>query len=230
MESWKSHVRAELFQRDCTQKDPFSGVFGTLSKLAEQFNLRETFWDEVQRPSFKGDGGLTVDHKELQLQLRESEHITEKLSQTVSDLTTVLYLKDAELQYCHSQVSRYRKEAVTQARGANVLQVSLLNCESELERISKELTALQLEQQELRDELAAASREKEELLERWMEEKKDEAERVNRHNDTQERWHRFTRRLNKHLRREMMQPEQTSGHAGHVLQGLIPPGGPSTPK
>lgn len=27
MESWKSHVRAELFHRDCRQRDPFSGLF-----------------------------------------------------------------------------------------------------------------------------------------------------------------------------------------------------------
>ncbi|KAJ7996048.1 hypothetical protein DPEC_G00233040 [Dallia pectoralis] len=222
MEKWKSHVRAELFRRDCTEKDPFSGVFNTLSKLAEQFNFRETFWDEVvQRPNFKGDGGLAVDRRELQLQLRESEHITEKLSQTVSDLTTVLYLKDAELQYCHSQVSRYRIEAVAQARGARALQDSLLNCEFALESTSKELAALQLKHQELKEELVAASREKEELLARWLEEKKDEAERVNRNNDAQERWHRFTLRLNKHLRREMPQPEQTSGHAGNVLRGPI---------
>jgi hypothetical protein len=44
-----------------------------------------------------------------------------------------------------------------------------------------------LEQRELKEGLAAAWREKEELLERWMDEKKEEAERVNRHNDTQER-------------------------------------------
>ncbi|CAB1352593.1 unnamed protein product [Coregonus sp. 'balchen'] len=198
MERWKSHVRTRLFQRDCTQKDPFSGIFNTLSKLAEQLDLRDTLWDELQRPSSEGDGGLMVDHRELHLQLRESEHITEKLSQTVSDLTTVLYLKDAELQYCHShlhrpmspssiRVSRYRKEAVTQARGANVLQASLSEFEFALESQSKELAALRLEQRELREGLAAAWREKEELLERWMDEKKEEAERVNRHNDTQER-------------------------------------------
>ncbi|KAL0994343.1 hypothetical protein UPYG_G00120900 [Umbra pygmaea] len=225
MESWKSHVRACLFQRDCTQQDPFSGVFNTLSKLTERFDLRETFWDEVQRTSFKGDGAMTVDNRALQLQLIESEHITEKLSQTVSDLTTVLYLKDAELQYCHSQVSRFRKEAVTHAREANILQVTLLECEFALENLSKELAVRQLNQQKLSEELAVARREKDEFLERWMEEKKDEAERVNRHNDTQERWYRFTRRLNKHLRREMLRPvEQTNGHAGHVLLGPHPPG------
>lgn len=27
METWKSHVRAALIQRDCLQKDPFSGLF-----------------------------------------------------------------------------------------------------------------------------------------------------------------------------------------------------------
>ncbi|XP_071030760.1 uncharacterized protein [Oncorhynchus clarkii lewisi] len=211
MEGWKSHVRARLFQRDCTQKDPFSGIFNTLSELADQLDLRDTLWDEVQRPSSEGDVGLTVDHRELYLQLRESEHITEKLSQTVSDLTTVMYLKDAELQYCHSQVSRYRKEAVTQAREANLLQASLSEFEFALASQSEELAALRLEQRELKEGLAAAWREKEELLERWMDEKKEEAERVNRHNDTQERWHRFTRRLNKHHRREMLRPgEQTN--------------------
>lgn len=44
-----------------------------------------------------------------------------------------------------------------------------------------------MEQRELREGLAEAWREKEELLERWMEEKKEEAERVNGHNDAQER-------------------------------------------
>lgn len=66
------------------------------------------------------------------------------------------------------RVSRYRKEAVTQARGANILQASLSEREFELESQSKELAALWLEQRELREGLAAAWREKEGLLERWM--------------------------------------------------------------
>ncbi|CDQ76096.1 unnamed protein product [Oncorhynchus mykiss] len=52
---------------------------------------------------------MTADHRELHLNLRESEHITEKLSRTVSDLTTLMYLKEAELQYCHSEWCRFTR-------------------------------------------------------------------------------------------------------------------------
>ncbi|KAM4607264.1 autophagy-related protein 16-1 isoform 2-T2 [Polymixia lowei] len=186
MESWKNHYL------NCKSDLKFANRFWMTSRLRD-------------------GGGIDVGNRLLHLQLRESEHLTEKLSQTVSDLTTVLYLKEAELQYWQSQVSHYRQEALTLARGRKALKTALADCEFTIETQSKELAALRKEQTELREGLAEAWREKEELLQRWMDEKREEAARLNKYNDTQERWHRLARRLNKHLRKEM---EKHSGPMG----------------
>ncbi|XP_022619454.1 autophagy-related protein 16-1-like [Seriola dumerili] len=204
MGSWKKHVRARLLQRDQTEKLPYVGVFTSLSLLEERFEIRKQILEEVQSKSLER-GGVEVgkNTRLLQLQLRESEHLEEKLSQTVSDLTTVLYLKEAELQYWQSRVSQYRQEALTLAKGSNTLKATLSEFEFNIECQSKELGALRTEQKGLKEALAQAWREKEELLQRWMEEKREEADRLNQYNDTQERWQRLAKHLRKHLHREM---------------------------
>lgn len=80
------------------------------------------------------------------------------------------------------RVSRYRTEAVLLARGACCLKNDLSEYEYKLECQSKQLATLQSEQRSLREELALVRQEKEELLERWLEEKREEAERINKHN------------------------------------------------
>ncbi|XP_073338608.1 autophagy-related protein 16 [Pagrus major] len=203
MGSWKSHVRGRLQQRDLTEKVPYLGVFSSLSQLEERFEVRQQFLDDVQtKRSERGGGEVGENTRLLQLQLRESEHLAEKLSQTVSDLTTVLHLKEAELQYWQSRVSHYRQEALTLAKGSNTLKATLSEFEYTIECQSKELAALRAEQKGLKEASAEALREKEELLQRWMEEKSEEADRLNKYNDTQERWQRLAKQLKKHLRKE----------------------------
>lgn len=87
--------------------------------------------------------------------------------------------------YC--RVNRYRNEAVLLARGLCCLKNDLAEYEYKLECQSKELAVLQLEQRTLREALAVARQEKEELVERWLEEKREEAERINKHNTALER-------------------------------------------
>ncbi|CAB1417594.1 unnamed protein product [Pleuronectes platessa] len=167
MANWKNHVRAGLQQRDQTEKLPHVGVFTTLSQLEERFEIRKQILDDVQCNSSERNG--VEAGKILHLQLRETEHLSEKLSQTLSDLTTVLYLKEAELQYWQSRVSQYRQEAHTLAKGNNTLK---------------------------------ARREKDELLQRWMEEKREEADRMNKNNDAQERWQHLAKQMKKHLQQQ----------------------------
>ncbi|XP_061104082.1 autophagy-related protein 16-1 [Conger conger] len=208
MERWKSHVRAELFQRDSQQKQPFSGLINSYSRLAEKCELHECFWVEKQ------DSGFVESPETLQFQLllKEGEQVRAKLSQKVLDVMSSLYLKEAELQYCHSQVSRYHKEALLLARSTAALQTSLSECEYALESQSKELAALRAEQGALGAELLAVRGEMEGLLGRWMEEKRGEAERVNEHNSRQERWQRFTSRLAQQQQRgEQQRGEQQRG-------------------
>ncbi|XP_059215565.1 autophagy-related protein 16-1 [Centropristis striata] len=208
MRSWKNHVRAQLQHRDQTEKVPFVGVFTTLSQLEERFDFRKQILDDVQSKSLERCGlEVGKNTRLLQLLLRESEHLAEKLSQTVSDLTTVLYLKEAELQYWQSRVSHYRQEALTLAKGSNTLKATFNEFEFTIECQSKELAALRAEQKGLNEALAQACREKEELLQRWMEEKRDEAERLNKYNDTQERWQRLAKELKKHLDSREMRKE-----------------------
>ncbi|XP_061692947.1 autophagy-related protein 16-1 isoform X2 [Syngnathoides biaculeatus] len=199
MDRWKSHVRARLQLRDQAEKLPYEGVYTSLSQLEERFEVRQQFL--VQATS--SEGGVEVENiRLLQLGLRESEHLAEKLSQTVSDLTTVLHLKDAELQHWQSRVCQHRQEALTLAKASNALKASLNQHEYTIERQTKELAALDVEQRSLTEALSQAWSEKEDLLRRWMEEKKEEADRLNKYNDAQERWQRVARHLRRHLYRK----------------------------
>lgn len=85
------------------------------------------------------------------------------------------------------RVARYRTEAVLFAQEASCLKSDLEDYEYKLECQSKELTALRLEHNTQREELAATKLQKEQLLDRWLEEKKEVAERINKYNATQER-------------------------------------------
>lgn len=84
-------------------------------------------------------------------------------------------------------MSKYRKEALSLAKASNGLKLTLAEYEFTIECQSKELGALRVEQKRLTEELIQASTEKEELLLRWMEEKREEADRLNNYNDIQER-------------------------------------------
>ncbi|XP_028982811.1 autophagy-related protein 16-1 [Betta splendens] len=203
MASWKSHVRARLQLRDHTEKRPFVGVFSSLSQLEERFEARKQFLGEVKSESQeRGAVDVAINTRLLQLQLKESEHFADKLSQTVSDLTSVLYVKEAEVQYWQSRVSQYREEALTLAKGSNGLKATLAQLDFTIECQAKELGALRAERDRVQAELAQARREKDELLQRWMEDKREEADRLNNYNDIQERWQRLTQQLRKHLHKE----------------------------
>lgn len=84
-------------------------------------------------------------------------------------------------------MSHYHQEALTLAKGSNSLRATLSDFEFTIECHSKELAALRAEQKALKEALAQARREKEELMQRWMEEKREEADRLNKYNDARER-------------------------------------------
>ncbi|XP_013857379.1 uncharacterized protein si:ch1073-143l10.2 [Austrofundulus limnaeus] len=199
MGSWKSHIRVQLLQRDDGEKLPFVGIFTSLSQLQERFDIRKQIFDDIHSKSLEPEVGKTID---LQLQLRETEHLADKLSQTVSDLTSSLYLKEAELQYWRSRVSQYRHEALTLAKTNKNLKASLLEYEYTAECQSKELAALRLEQSGLKQASEQAHRDREQFLQRWMKEKEEAADRLNRYNDKQERCQDLSKRLKKCLRGE----------------------------
>lgn len=88
---------------------------------------------------------------------------------------------------CCYSVSQFHQEALTLAKGSNTLKEALSEYEFTIECQSKELAALRVDQQCLKEALADALREKERLLQRWMEEKIEEADRLNNYNVTQAR-------------------------------------------
>lgn len=88
--------------------------------------------------------------------------------------------------YC-CRITRYRTEAVVLAQGASSLQADLAEYEYQLECQSKELSVLRLEHQTVKEDLTSVNLQKEQFLDRWLEEKKEEAKRINKHNATQER-------------------------------------------
>lgn len=198
--SWKSHVRARLLQRDEKEKVPFSGLFTCLADVQERLEFRTQILEEMHSKSLEKEIGFEDGRQAglFQLQLRESERLGEKLSQTVSDLTAVLYFKEAELQYWQSRMSRYHQEALRLAKGSNSLKSALSESEFTAECQAKELARLQEEQETLKEALARAQRENEQLLQRWMDKKQEEACRVNEYNNTQERWHRLVTYFKKH--------------------------------
>lgn len=67
------------------------------------------------------------------------------------------------------------------------MKATLSEFEYTVECQSKELAALRTEQKGINQALEQACREKEELLQRWMEEKREEAGRLNKYNAAQER-------------------------------------------
>ncbi|XP_048838810.1 autophagy-related protein 16-1 [Brienomyrus brachyistius] len=227
MDPWRKHVRTKLFQRDLLQKDPFTGLFNTYSQLLEKCELREKVWEENQisiSENSSSDGQTLEVPFHVYLVLKENEKAREKLVQTVADLNASMYLKEAELQYCHSQVSRYRQEAVSQACGTTALRDTLSECEFALEQQSKELVALRSGQTALLQEMDEIRREKEELQERWLQEKIQEAHRVNLNNEAQERWHRFTRQLTRRLHKQNQpQREIMEGQPDSLKESSEPP-------
>lgn len=84
-------------------------------------------------------------------------------------------------------MSHYRQEARTLAKGSNTLKATLSEFEFTIECQSKELAVLRAEQKGLNEALAQARREKDALMQRWMAEKREEADRLNKHNDVVER-------------------------------------------
>ncbi|XP_015240693.1 PREDICTED: autophagy-related protein 16-1-like [Cyprinodon variegatus] len=202
MESWKNHVRDRLFHRDDKEKLPFVGVFTKLSQLEEKLEIRKQILEDIQGKSLDIAVESGINGKLFQLQLRESEHLADKLSQTVSDMTSVLYVKEAELQYWRSRVSQYHQEALNLAKAKKYLKATLIELEFTVECQSKELTALRWEQTQLKEALEQAQRDNEQLVQRWMEEKSAEAERLNKHNDISEKWQHLSKRLKKHFRQE----------------------------
>ncbi|XP_004077127.1 autophagy-related protein 16 [Oryzias latipes] len=199
MASWANHVLAQLQQRDLKEKLPFVGVFSSLSRLEEHFELRTQILDDVYS---KRSGVEVENNNSLVLQLRESEHLTNKLSQTVSDLTSILYLKDAELQHWQSRVTQYRREALTLTKESHKLRATLSELEFTVESQSKDIKVLRAEQKRLREALAQAQEDRERLMERWIQGRREEADRLNKYNDTHERWQKVAKHLRKQLQKE----------------------------
>ncbi|XP_075894493.1 uncharacterized protein LOC142896605 isoform X2 [Nelusetta ayraudi] len=124
-------------------------------QLEERYEARKHILDDILSESQLEPSGIEVGrNKLLQWQLRESKHLTEKLSQDVSDLTAVLYLKEAELQYWQSRVSQHHREALTLAKDRNALRANLTDSEFTIECHLKQLAALHAEQKELKGALA----------------------------------------------------------------------------
>lgn len=84
-------------------------------------------------------------------------------------------------------LSHYRQEVLTLAKGSSTLKATISELEFITECQSKELAALHMEQRRLKQALEQACKEKEELLHRCMEQKREEADRVNKYNDAEER-------------------------------------------
>lgn len=84
-------------------------------------------------------------------------------------------------------VSHYHQEALTLAKECNTLRATLSDFEFTIEQHSCELAALHVEQKELKEELAQEMRAKEELMQRWMDERREAADRLNKYNDARER-------------------------------------------
>ncbi|XP_073770205.1 uncharacterized protein isoform X1 [Danio rerio] len=73
MESWKSHVRVELFHRDCRQKDPFSGLFHKVSKLEEMLDFHVKLWQGMDTNSSEENTGSRCPDEGGTLYLRVNE-------------------------------------------------------------------------------------------------------------------------------------------------------------
>ncbi|XP_034773221.2 uncharacterized protein LOC117969368 [Acipenser ruthenus] len=204
---WKDEIRVRLQKRDARQKE-ISSLVQNYSKLQARLALRGSLWEEIRaqhRPEGNQESVLKkwVEFLEepirLQLELRESRLAQEQLTRSLSELHSVLQLKDEAIQCCHSQLSRCRGDAVSLSRRASALEAGLCEREVELERLSVEHAALRLAHAELEAGLSRAERENSRLLQQIVEEKRGEAERMNEQNEIQERWCKLVMKLQRKL-------------------------------
>lgn len=86
-----------------------------------------------------------------------------------------------------SSVTQYRREALTLTKESHKLRATLSELEFTVESQSKDIKVLRAEQKRLREALAQAQEDREQLMERWIQGRREEADRLNKYNDTHER-------------------------------------------
>lgn len=86
-----------------------------------------------------------------------------------------------------SSVTQYRREALTLTKESHKLRATLSELEFTVESQSKDIKVLLAEQKRLREALAQAQEDRERLMERWIQGRREEADRLNKYNDTHER-------------------------------------------
>lgn len=86
-----------------------------------------------------------------------------------------------------SSVTQYRREALTLTKESHKLKATLSELEFTVESQSKDIKVLRAEQKRLREALAQAQEDRERLMERWIQGRREEADRLNKYNDTHER-------------------------------------------
>lgn len=86
-----------------------------------------------------------------------------------------------------SSVTQYRREALTLTKESHKLRATLSELEFTVESQSKDIKVLRAEQKRLREALAQAQEDRERLMERWIQGRREEADRLNKYNDTHER-------------------------------------------
>ncbi|XP_043933053.1 autophagy-related protein 16-like isoform X2 [Protopterus annectens] len=134
-----------------------------------------------------------------QVELTELHKARGELAQTVIDLNKTLQIKEQEQQEDRIMISRYKGDIATLSRRCNTLENELEEMQHNYQLLQDEHSVLQLTYSSLEERMQKTEHENRELVERWMGSKAAEADRVNKHNDMEERYRKILSKLKRKL-------------------------------
>ncbi|XP_062993564.1 autophagy-related protein 16-like [Elgaria multicarinata webbii] len=191
---WRQHVRAELRRRERRARG-LRGLVQRHVELQERMAAQQERMAERLRQDGEASGppaDLVSLHVQLELEAVELRRQREELRQQVALLTDVLREAEAE-----NQEQRTRMGRLAHDLAALTHQYEEVQCKAWI--LSQEAEGLRQELEQARGLLQDTQRERLDLEARWVREKVEEAVRVNRANEQEEKYRRKVIRLREKL-------------------------------
>ncbi|XP_064408831.1 autophagy-related protein 16-1 isoform X2 [Latimeria chalumnae] len=173
--------------------------------LTEKLHLDKSKPEHSCSPSQDGPcDWLWMETAELrirhQVELKEAHKARGELAQNVIDLNKTLQLKETEIQDYQVRISRYKHEIAFLSKRCCELESQLRDLQACHEQLQDEHVVLQRTCSAVEERQQRTQQENSELVQRWMQEKTLEAERMNRCNETEERYRKLMGKLAKKLK------------------------------
>ncbi|XP_069069887.1 autophagy-related protein 16-like isoform X1 [Pleurodeles waltl] len=226
--TWKRHIRAELQRRDRNQKEGYEGLLETYLKLLDRLDLQNFLAEKLQlethRNDFSGSPTHHMAHETLcleaahlriqhQLELTELLKARAELAETVLELNKTLQLKDLEIQDHRARISKQAQDISSLTKRYQDQKAYVEELEQQHQFLQDEHSVLQLTYLAMDERLQRTQGENKQLLARWMEEKAMEADRLNRHNEQEEKYGKLLAKLRRKLEKMKKSSMTPPAHA-----------------